>query len=167
MKNVSKIAIVSALMGFVAACGSESRQSSTVHSGDIGGSQSKPSILIFSKDERLVDGALHEITVKRNRAGTYSVSHRVALRDFRTGQPSETTNVLVEDAQCTFSEYLVSCENDRRPVDGALIRVDLVTASNGQTIAQLTKNWYDRMQRKMVETTKVIAENLMIQKPRP
>jgi hypothetical protein len=42
-----------------------------------------------------------------------------------------------------------------------------VTASNGQTIAQLTKNWYDRMQRKMVETTKVIAENLMIQKPRP
>ena len=160
MKHVYRIALASTVLSLVAACGSQASHSTLTQSNDIGAASSQPSIMVFSKDMRPVDGKLEEVTVKKDEDGTYVVSLRTAFANRETGSMVEKTTVLVDGAKCSFDAYLVSCRKDLRPVDGALTEVNLVTASNGVTIAVLHKVIVDRENGQENESTTTIAKGL-------
>jgi hypothetical protein len=160
MKHVYRIALASSVLSLIAACGGQAPHSSLTQSNEIGATRSQPSILVFSKDERPVDGKLEEVTVKKDEAGTYAVSLRTAFAKRETGEMVEKNTVLVDGAKCSFDAYLVSCAKDLRPVDGALTEVNLVTASNGVTIAVLHKAIVNREDGQENESITTVAKGL-------
>lgn len=120
-----------------------------------------PTSLIFSKDRRPVDGVLNEVIFSQDANGHYTVSFRLAGYNRVEGKPFEEVRVLGRDLKCSFTEELVSCSRDRRPVDGVLVEVK-ATRNNDNTDYTVTQRTagYNRVRNEPFDHTVTFATDL-------
>ncbi len=121
---------------------------------------SKPKSVLFSADQRPVDGALTELRLLANKDGSYDAT--LHTQAFSRMEPHEIDNTkeLGSSLKCTFSSDSVSCSRDSRPVDGALTEVRLVKSEDGKWDASVRTAYYDRLHGTPIDRTDEIAFGL-------
>jgi hypothetical protein len=93
----------------------------------------QPPRVSFSKDERPVDGAFIRVFLQKNERGTYDAFMSKEIVNRQTGiSGGWDPEQIAEDLKCEFSDKLISCIVDARPVDGALR--ELKFQANGESL---------------------------------
>lgn len=160
-----------AIMFSVVACASQKHDSNSEVASAV--AAQAPKTLTLSRDDRPVDGALKEVSFTQGEGGKYTVTSHENYYDRLGGREVDTTLSIVEQANCTFKRHSVSteirsikCERDMRPVDGALITVEVTKNSDGYA-AKMTSKYYDRIKRKEVKKTQALGDRLAIKPNEP
>ena len=85
--------------------------------------------LVFSRDDRPVDGILTEISIKDNSIGRSVVSLKTAYYDRINGRTVEETDLIGSDMECVIKRkekiLKVTCLEDKRPADGPLLELKI------------------------------------------
>lgn len=155
---LSLIAVIS-----LTACGAAQSQNSTSVASLDGAQPVKDNVLIFTRDDRPVDGALDIVTVIRNDSGSFNVTHRRAIVSLMTGKSIDETKSLGSNMTCTVRLGSYNCIVDRRPVDGALHVVNIANGRFGYDVTH-TRSAFDRRNGQEVTTHDFIAGSLELVK---
>lgn len=119
--------------------------------------------VVFSRDDRPVDGVLKELTLSPKN-GKWDATLRTALYDRLAGHPVDTTDEIAFGLDCKL-EREITCRVDKRPVDGALTELkitqsDTPMGDDNTWIATLHTSIFDRMTGREVEKTTELASGL-------
>lgn len=150
MKNLVAVS----MMALLTACGAAKENNvAAVLASDT------PTRMVYSVDQRPVDGALHELTLVRNTDNHYRAEFRTVFVNRIDFSEVSSTKQLGNNFKCMFTSQ-VFCSEDSRPVDGALHELTLVNNGSGSFDAFFRTVFVDRISGKEIETTKDLAHNL-------
>ena len=142
------------MLSIIFACGRQS--DSALKTSDANAAES----LVFKRDDRPVDGALIEITLKKLTTGKYEGKLKSARWNWQTGSTAEDVRELGGDLTCKISDDSTTCFADRRPVDGVLTELKIFKNSSGSYDATLRTAGFDRRIGQSFDKTETIAERL-------
>jgi hypothetical protein len=116
--------------------------------------------LLFSRDDRPVDGELRELTIAEEAGGTHMATLHTAHVDRVNGGSVEETTLLAAGLTGTIGDAEVRLSRDDRPADGALKELVVVQNAEGTFDATLRTAFFDRIDGHEVENTEVIGSGL-------
>ena len=132
MRNVVCVSLLFSLLSGTVACKSAgSSQAGLRSASPTDGTENlkDANSLVFSRDLRMTDGALTEVTLRKGVSGTYDVSvHTKSIED------QELTIEIATGMKCKFVQTSISCVKDLRRVDGALKDVSIQKDDDGSYI---------------------------------
>jgi hypothetical protein len=116
--------------------------------------------LVFSRDDRPVDGELRELTIAEEAGETFSATLHTAHVDRTSGESVEKTTLLASGLSGTISDAEVRLSRDDRPADGAL--KELVVLQNAESTfdATLRTVFFDRINGGEVDETEELGSGL-------
>ncbi len=119
-----------------------------------------PSVpLVFSRDDRPVDGAFKQFTLKPLSGGKWNASLETKAIDRIAGKEIDKTDSIGIGMSCILEDQ-IDCKVDHRPVDGALTEVQLVEADDHTWTVTVHTAAFDRIKGTNVEDSKEIATGL-------
>lgn len=119
-----------------------------------------PRELLFSRDDRPVDGQLRELRIVPEDGPTFAATLRTAHIDRVNQQEIDRTEELASGLACSITEAEVICSRDDRPVDGQLKELVVSQSADGTFAASLRTAFFDRINGQEVDETESIATGL-------
>ncbi len=124
------------------------------------GASSPRGTLLFSRDDRPVDGQLRELKIAAEDASSFTASLRTAYIDRVNQVEVDETEKLAAGLSCTITNAEVRCSRDERPVDGQLKELVVSRTDGGTFDATLRTAFFDRINGTEVDETIDIATGL-------
>ena len=128
---------------------------------DFEGASPAPAELLFSRDDRPVDGELRELKVIRENGSTFTATLRTAHIDRINQQEVDQTEELASGLTCSITDARVTCIRDDRPADGQLKELVVSQTEEGTFDATLRTAFFDRVTGKEVDETADIGAGLI------
>ena len=122
--------------------------------------QPEPPGIVFSRDDRPVDGELREIAISSPDGDGFTVTLHTAHFDRLAGQEVERTEELATGLQGTITDTEVHLSRDDRPADGVLKELAVVQNAEGTFDATLRTAFFDRINGTPVDETVEIGSGL-------
>jgi hypothetical protein len=119
-----------------------------------------PRELLFSRDDRPVDGQLRELRIVPEDGPTFAATLRTAHIDRVNQQEIDQTEELASGLACSITDAEVICSRDDRPVDGQLKELVVSQSADGTFAASLRTAFFDRINGQEVDETESIATGL-------
>lgn len=119
-----------------------------------------PAELVFSRDDRPVDGELRELTIGEEVGGTFLATLHTAHVDRVNGGSVEETTLIADGLTGTIGDAEVRLSHDERPADGALKELVVVQNAEGTFDASLRTAFFDRINGHEVDSTEAIGSGL-------
>ena len=120
----------------------------------------EPRELVFSRDDRPVDGELRELRIIPEDDATFAATLRTAYIDRINQQEIDRTEELASGLACSISDADVICSRDDRPVDGQLKELVVSQSADGTYAATLRTAFFDRLNGQEVDETVSIGTGL-------
>ncbi|MDP8908093.1 MAG: hypothetical protein M3N47_03035 [Chloroflexota bacterium] len=121
---------------------------------------SQPRGLVFSRDDRPVDGELRELRIVPEDGPTFAATLRTAHTDRVNQQEIDRTEELASGLACSITDAEVICSRDDRPVDGQLKELVVSQSADGTFAASLRTAFFDRINGQEVDETESLATGL-------
>jgi len=118
--------------------------------------------IVFSRDLRPVDGTLKELRLRLDDNGAWEATLRTAFFDRIEGKEVDATETLASGLDCIVGDG-VQCSRDLRPVDGALVELDVARNAHDSFDATLHREFFDRINGEVVTETDTLAMGLFRQ----
>jgi Subtilisin inhibitor-like len=128
---------------------------------DFKGASPAPAELLFSRDDRPVDGELRELKVIPEDGSTLIATLHTAHIDLIKQQEIDQTEELASGLTCSITDAEVTCSRDDRPVDGQLKELAVSRNEEGTFDATLRTAFFDRVNGKEVDETADIGTGLI------
>jgi hypothetical protein len=118
-----------------------------------------PADVVFSRDDRPVDGELRELTISPD-AGGFTATLRTAHFDRIAGQEVEQTDELATGLNGTITDTEVRLSRDDRPADGVLKELVVVQNAEGTFDTTLRTAFFDQINGAEVDETVEIGSGM-------
>jgi hypothetical protein len=116
--------------------------------------------LLFSRDDRPVDGELRELRVTPEDGSTFTATLHTAHTDLINHKEIDQTEQLASGLTCTITDAKVTCSRDDRPADGELKELVVSRNKEGTFDATLRTAFFDQINGKEVDQTAEIGAGL-------
>jgi len=128
---------------------------------DFEGGRPASAELVFSRDDRPVDGELRELKITSEDGSTFTATLHTAYIDRRNGHGIDHTEELASGLTCSITDAEVTCSRDDRPADGQLKELVVSRNEEGTFDATLRTAFFDRINGKGVDETADIGAGLI------
>ena len=116
--------------------------------------------LLFSRDDRPVDGELREVKITPEDGSTFTAMLHTAYVDRINGHEIDQTEQLASGLTCTITDARVTCSRDDRAADGKLHELVVSRNDEGTFDATLRTAFFDRIDGRGVDETTNIGAGL-------
>ena len=128
---------------------------------DFEGARPASAELVFSRDDRPVDGELRELKITPEDGSTFTATLHTAHIDRINGHGIEQTEELASGLTCSITDAEVTCSRDDRPADGQLRELVVSRNEEGTFDATLRTAFFDQINGKGVDETADIGAGLI------
>jgi len=128
---------------------------------DFEGAQPSLAELVFSRDDRPVDGELRELKIAPEDGSTFTATLHTAQVDRSNGHVIDQTEELASGLTCSITDAEVTCSRDDRAADGQLNELVVSRNEGGTFDATLRTAFFDRINGRGVDETTDIGAGLI------
>ena len=128
---------------------------------DFEGARPASAELVFSRDDRPVDGELRELKITPEDGSTFTATLHTAYIDRINGHGIDQTEELGSGLTCSITDAEVTCSRDDRPADGQLRELVVSRNEEGTFDATLRTAFFDQINGKGVDETADIGAGLI------
>jgi len=119
--------------------------------------------LLFSRDDRPVDGELREVKITPEDGSTFAATLHTTYVDRINGHEIDQTEQLASGLTCSITDAQVTCSRDDRAADGKLHELVVSRNDEGTFDATLRTAFFDRIDGRGVDETTDIGTGLIKQ----
>ena len=117
--------------------------------------------LLFSRDDRPVDGELRELKITPEDGSTFTATLHTTYVDRSNGHEIDQTEQLASGLTCSITDAEVICSRDDRAADGQLNELVVSRNEGGTFDATLRTAFFDRINGRGVDETTDIGAGLI------
>ena len=128
---------------------------------DFEGARPSSAELVFSRDDRRVDGELRELKITPEDGPTFTATLHTAHVDRSNGQKIDQSEELASGLTCSMTDAEVTCSRDDRPADGQLKELVVSRNEEGTFDATLRTAFFDRINGRGIDETADIGAGLI------